>query len=170
MELVDIIPVFNLYEEFWKIYTKSDILPPQYISGDSVIERSIVAEGTEVYGEVYNSVVGVGVKIGKGAVVRDSILMSGVAIGDGTVVDKAIIADNVTVGSNVRLGCGSYAESKLNPKVYAFDLVTVGEDSSIPDDVSIGRNTAISGITEPADYPDGSLESGDYIIKAGGEK
>ena len=109
-------------------------------------------------------------KIGKGAVVRDSILMSGVVIGDGTVVDKAIIADNVTVGSNVRLGCGNYAESKLNPKVYAFDLVTVGEDSSIPDNVSIGRNTAISGITEAADYPDGSLESGDYIIKAGGEK
>ena len=170
MELVDIIPVFNLYEEFWKIYTKCDILPPQYISSDSVIERSIIAEGTEVYGEVYNSVIGVGVKIGKGAVIRDSILMSGVVIGDGTVVDKAIIADNVEVGANVHLGVGEFAPSKLNPKVYAFDLVTIGEESYIPDGVSVGRNTAISGVTEASDYPDGKLDSGDYIIKAGGEK
>ena len=28
MELIDIIPEFNLYEEFWKIYTKSDAVPP----------------------------------------------------------------------------------------------------------------------------------------------
>ena len=168
MELVDIIPVFNLYEEFWKIYTKSDILPPQYISADSVIERSIIAEGSEVYGEVYNSVIGVGVKIGKGAVIRDSILMSGVVIGDNCVLDKAIVADNVEVGANVRLGVGEFAPSKLNPKVYAFDLVTIGEDSYIPDGVSVGRNTAISGVTEKSDYPGGALESGGYIIKAGG--
>ena len=32
MELIDIIPEFNLYEEYWKIYTKSDIIPPQFIS------------------------------------------------------------------------------------------------------------------------------------------
>ena len=36
MELIDIIPEFNLYEEFWKIYTKSEILPPQYIAEDAV--------------------------------------------------------------------------------------------------------------------------------------
>ncbi len=34
MELIDIIPEFNLYEEFWKIYTNSEILPPQYISAE----------------------------------------------------------------------------------------------------------------------------------------
>ena len=68
MELIDIIPEFNLYEEYWKIYTKSDIIPPQYISPDSVIERSIIGEGSEIYGHVYNSVIGAGVVIGDGAV------------------------------------------------------------------------------------------------------
>ena len=38
----------------------------------------------------------------------------------------------------------------------------------IPDGVKVGRNTAVSGVTESADYHDGALESGDYIIKAGG--
>lgn len=32
MELIDLIPVFNLYEEFWKIYTKSDTILPQDIT------------------------------------------------------------------------------------------------------------------------------------------
>ena len=42
MELIDIIPVFNLYEEFWKIYTRTDAIPPQYICrSDAFIEKSI---------------------------------------------------------------------------------------------------------------------------------
>ena len=41
MELIDIIPEFNLYEEFWKIYTNNSIIPPQYISKEAVIDRSI---------------------------------------------------------------------------------------------------------------------------------
>ena len=74
MELIDIIPEFNLYEEYWKIYTRSDIIPPQYIAPEAVIERSIIGEGTEIYGEVHNSVIGAGVTIEAGAVVRDSIV------------------------------------------------------------------------------------------------
>ncbi len=168
MELIDIIPVFNLYEEYWKIYTKSDILPPQYISADSTIERSIIGEGTSVYGSVYNSVIGSGVTIGKGAVVSNSIIMQDVVIGEGSVIEKAIIADKTEVGTGVRMGVGEYAPSKLDPKVYNSDLVTVGEKSYIPDGVTIGKNTAISGVTEKDDYPDGNLASGEYVIKAGG--
>lgn len=168
MELIDIIPEFNLYEEYWRIYTKSDIIPPQYISADSTIEKSIISEGAEIYGEVKNSVIGAGVTIGKGAIVRDSIVMRDSVIGEGAVIDKAIIAEDVKVGARTQLGVGEYAPSKYDPKVYQFDLVTVGEHTVIPDDVKIGKNTAISGVTVPEDYQGGELESGDYIIKAGG--
>ena len=168
MELIDIVPEFNLYEEYWKIYTKSDKIPPQYVSEDAVIERSIIGEGSEIYGEVRNSVIGSGVIVGRGAVVRDSIIMHNCVIQDGAVVDKAIIAEDVSVGSGAHLGVGEYAPSQYDPKVYQFDLVTVGEHSVIPAGVQIGKNTAISGVTEPEDYKDGMLASGDYIIKAGG--
>lgn len=168
MELIDIIPEFNLYEEYWKIYTKSDIIPPQYISENSKIERSIIGEGTEIYGEVSNSVIGAGVTIGEGAIIKDSIIMKGSVIGAGAVVDKAIIAEDVTVGEGAVLGEGEMAPSKYDPKVYQFELVVVGERSTIPGKVRIGRNTAISGETTPDDYHGGVLESGDYIIKAGG--
>ena len=75
MELIDIIPEFNLYEEFWKIYTKGDIIPPQYIAGDAVTDQCLIGEGAEIYGEVHHSVIGPNVVIGRGTVVRDSIIM-----------------------------------------------------------------------------------------------
>ena len=168
MELIDIIPEFNLYEEYWKIYTKSDIIPPQYVAADAVIERSIIGEGTEIYGEVHNSVIGAGVTIKKGAVIRDSIIMRDSVIGENAKITKSIVAEDVSVGAGVELGAGEFAPSKYDPKVYQFDLVTIGEHSVIPEQVKIGKNTAISGVTVPEDYPDGSLASGESIIKAGG--
>lgn len=168
MELIDIIPEFNLYEEYWKIYTKSDRIPPQYISDDAKVGKCIIGEGTEIYGEVTNSVIGSGVIIEPGAVVRDSIIMQDSVIGAGALVEKAIVAEDVKVGKGARLGVGEYAASKYDPKVYQFDLVTVGEHSVIPEGVEIGKNTAISGVTTEGDYQDGRLESGGYIVKAGG--
>ncbi len=168
MELIDIIPEFNLYEEYWKIYTKTDRIPPQYVASEARMGRCIIGEGTEIYGEVANSVIGSGVVIEKGAVVRDSIIMQDSVIGAGAVVEKAIIAEDVKVGGNARIGVGEFAPSKYDPKVYQFDLVAIGEHSVIPEGVRIGKNAAISGVTEAADYPGGCLESGGYIVKAGG--
>ena len=136
MELIDIIPEFNLYEEFWKIYTKGDIIQPQYISEEAVLDRCLIGEGSEIYGEVHNSVIGSNVVIGKGTVVRDSIIMR-----------------------NIK-----------KPAVYAFGIATIGEGSVIPDNVKIGKNTAISGVTTQADYPDGILESGQVIATKDGDK
>ena len=170
MELIDIIPEFNLYEEYWKIYTKSDIIPPQYVAEEAVINRSIIGEGTEIWGEVHNSVIGAGVVIKSGAVVKDSIIMRECVIGENTTIRKAIIAENVTIGSDCQLGEGDFSPSRYDPKVYQSDLVTVGENSVIPNKVTIGKNTAIVGDTTAEDYTGGELASGDYIIKAGGMK
>ena len=167
MELIDIIPVFNLYEEFWKIYTRTDAIPPQYIASDAFIEKSIIGDGSEIYGKVYNSVIGSGVVIEEGAVVRDSIIMQDTVIGKNTSVEKAIIAEEVVIGDNVEIGVGEEAENVLKPKIYNSGLVTIGECTVIPDGVKIGKNTAVSGETKPEDYPNGELVGGGVIIKAG---
>ena len=147
MELIDIIPEFNLYEEFWRIYTKGDVIPPQYISEDAVVDKCIIGEGTEVYGEVHNSV-----------------------IGPNVVMDKAIVAEDVVVGNNVVIGCGEEAPNVLKPAVYSFGLAAIGENSVIPDNVKIGKNTAISGVTTKEDYPDGELAAGQVIAAKDGGK
>ena len=167
MELIDIIPEFNLYEEFWRIFTKTDIIPPQYISENAVINKSIIGDGAEIYGEVHNSVIGAGAIIGKGTVIRDTIIMKGTKIGDSCMINKSIIAENVEIDNNVELGIGDERSNKEKPSVYTTGLVTIGENTYIPPDVKIGKNTAVSGITTAEDYPDQLLESGETLIKAG---
>ena len=170
MELIDIVPEFNLYEEYWKIYTRSEILPPQYIADSTLVARSILGAGTEVYGEVYNSVIGCGVTIGKGSVVRDSIIMNNTVIKEGCELNKAIIAENVRIGSHVRLGVGDEAENETDPHIYNSGIVTIGEKSVLPDGVTVGKNSCIFGVTTLDDFQDKSLASGKTLIKAGDEK
>ncbi|WP_308681593.1 glucose-1-phosphate adenylyltransferase [Stomatobaculum longum] len=170
MELVDIVPEFNLYEEYWRIFTKSDFIPPQYLGEHAKIEASLIGEGCEIYGEVHHSVIGAGVVIEEGTVVRDSIIMRESVIGAGAKVTKSILAEQVVVGKNSELGVGEYRESSYDRRVYNSDLVTVGENTVIPSGVKIGKNTAVWGETVAADYPNGMLESGGAIIKAGGLK
>ena len=167
MELIDIIPEFNLYEEFWKIYTKSDAVPPLYVSSTGYIEKSIVSGNSIVEGTVINSVIGAGVMIGEGTEVRDSIIMKNTVIGKGCRVSRAIIAEEVTVGDGCVIGEGEDIPNRLNPKVYSYGLATIGEKTVIPPNVHIGLNTAVSGATKSDDYPDGVLASGETLIKAG---
>ncbi len=167
MELIDIIPEFNLYEEFWKIYTKNDILPPQYISEEAVLDRCLIGDGTEIYGEVHNSIIGCGVVIEEGAVVRDSIVMQNAVIHAGAVIDKAIIAEQAEIGEHAQLGVGGEVSNKVKPAIYSFGLTVIGEKAVVPPNVKIGKNTAVTGVTVPEDYPDGLLAGGEILDKAG---
>ena len=167
MELIDIVPDFNLYEEYWKIYTKSVSLPPQYFGGNSHVERSIIGEGSEIYGQVYNSVIGCDVIVGEGTVVRDSILLNNTVIGGGSSLQKVITAEDVTIGNNVHLGVGDEAPNETDPSIYREGLVVLGEGTSIPDNVNVGKNVMINGAAEPSDFPGGTLQSGRTLVKGG---
>ena len=169
MELIDIVPVFNLYEDYWKIYTKSDKLPPQYMSADSVVERCLIGEGSVICGKVYNSIIGCGVTIEEGTVVRDSIIMNDTTIGKNCEINKGIIAENVVIGDDVKLGVGEEIDNDTAPHIYNHGLVTIGEKTVVPNGVSVGKNSVVSGNTTAADYPDMYLGSGKTLIKAGDE-
>ncbi len=104
MDLLGDNPILSLSEESWRIYSRHNAQPPQYISGDAVVENSSVTAGCEIYGTVKNSVLGAGVYVGRGAVVEDSVLMNGASIGDGSVVRYSILDENVTVGANCTVG------------------------------------------------------------------
>ncbi len=169
MELIDIVPEFNLYEEYWKIYTKSEILPPQYIADGSVVERSIIGEGSDIYGQVYNSVIGCGVTIGRDTIVRDSIIMNNTRIGEGCELYKVIAAENVKIENHVKMGFGEEVPNETDPHIYSDGIVTVGETSVIPEGVTVGKNTCIFGATSREDYTDNYLAGGKILIKAGDE-
>lgn len=165
MDLIATLPEFNLYEDFWRIYTNSDHQPPVYTGKKAVLKRSIAAEGAEIYGSVTSSVLGNGVVIGEGAVVTDSILMSGTVVEPGAVVERCILDEGVTIGENARLGQGENLPNQENPNIYYTGITVVGEQSRIPAGVSIGKNCVVLGDTRLEDYPEGCLPSGDTLRK-----
>ncbi len=167
MELIDMAPMFDLYENFWKIYTKSDMIPPQFISKDAVIEHCIIGEGSEILGEVHNSVLGADVIIEEGAKVYDSIIMKSTIIGKDTIVNKAIIAEDCHIGDRCEIGIGEEHTNTKYPNIYMDGLVTIGENTVIPNNIKIGKNTAISGGTIVEDYDNCFLKSGECLIKVG---
>lgn len=167
MELIDLIPEFNLYEEFWKIYTNTAIITPQYISNKAFIERTIIGEGSEIHGRVTNSVIGSGVYIGEDVVVNNSIIMNGTVIKNGAKLEKAIVAENGVIEEYVELGVGNEAPNKTNPDIYNNGLVTVAENSVVPCNMRVGKNVCIIGKTTPEDYQNSYLASGETLIKVG---
>jgi len=166
MDLIQTVPDFNLYENFDKTYTDSDHQPPLFTGANSEVKASIVSEGCEVLGKVYNSILGADVIVEEGAIVRNSILMKGCYIGKNAVLDRCIIDASCRVGENTQLGAdvGETVPNVHRPKIYDTGITVVGEHSEIPGNVQIGKNCVIFGKTTPENYPNGKLESGQSIV------
>jgi len=163
MELIKAVPEFNLYEDFAKIYTSSDHQPPQFTGADADVKTSLLSEGCEVYGSVYNSTLGPDVIVEHGAVVRDSIIMANCIIGENAVIDRCIIDEGCIIGPNTKIGMGENVPNKRKPNIYDTGITVIGENSTIPGDVVIGKNCVICGVTDLSHYENMRLESGDTI-------
>lgn len=164
MQLVDLVPEFNLYEAYWKIYTKSEIQPPQFIASGASMEKCILGEGTEVYGHINHSVIGSNVVIEKNAVVRDSIIMSGSVIKEGAEIVRSIVAENAVIGEGTKIGFGEDIISDKYPKIYDSGLSVVGQETVVPANVVIGKNCALIGELSRSMFENGQLPSGKSLI------
>ena len=87
-----------------EIYTEDIPTFPQYISEDADVKNAYITQGCVVEGEVKNSVLFTGAKVGAGAKVYDSVLMPGAVVEEGAVVNRALVADNVKIGSQASVG------------------------------------------------------------------
>lgn len=163
MDLIKTLPDFNLYEDFHKIYTDSDHQPPMYSGENSEIRGSIVSEGCEILGKVYNSVIGINVIVEEGAVVKDSIIMADCYIGGGAYIEHAIIDNTSTISDGVVIGTGENIPNEGAPHIYNTGITVIGENSVVPANVVVGKNCVITGTTYPGDYPSNELLSGQTL-------
>lgn len=167
MELIKTLPEFNLYEDFWKIYTKSDYQPPQYTGDNASIKTSIVSEGAQIYGSIEHCVISKNVTIEEGAVVKDSIIMEGCVIGKNAVLDRVIVDQNTVIGDNVKMGLWDNIPNEQKPKIYNTGITVIGSDTVVPDNIEIGKNCVVYGKTTAGDYSESKLPSGQSVIIEG---
>ena len=104
MDLLSPNSELDLNDPTWKIYTEDATSLPQYICDTAVINTAFITQGCVVEGEITNSVLFTGVKVGPGAKIIDSVLMPGVVVEAGAVVQRALVADGVVIGTNARVG------------------------------------------------------------------
>ena len=135
MDLLGETPVLSLADESWRIYSRHGASAPHFVGENAIIINSSITAGCEILGEVRNSVLGPGVRVGKGAVVADSVIMADVTIEDGACVHYAILDENVTIGKNATVG-----ESRET----ASDVAVVGADVVISDGSAVPAGAMIS--------------------------
>ncbi|HSQ34030.1 MAG TPA: sugar phosphate nucleotidyltransferase, partial [Peptostreptococcaceae bacterium] len=107
MDLINTKNNFNLYDSNWKIYTEHLAMPPQYIGKNSKVDKSILTDGAVILGDIENSVISYGVRIGEGSIIKDSVIMPNVKIGKNVIVNKAMIGEGAVIKDNCNIDSGN---------------------------------------------------------------
>lgn len=104
MDLLGSNPQLDLNDGAWRIYSRSNAYPPHYVGESAVIKNSQVTEGCEIYGTVINSVIGGGVTVARGAIVKDSVLFDNITVCENASVYYSMVDSGTTVGRDSVVG------------------------------------------------------------------
>ena len=105
MDLVNVHPVFNLYNRQWPIMGNLPPLPPAKFVLSGNAHESMVGAGSVVAGaHVRDSVLSFDVHVGEGTFVERSVIMPGTRIGRGCVIRNAVIDKYCTVPDGAQVG------------------------------------------------------------------
>lgn len=166
MALLDEHPALDLYDTEWIIHTRSKERPPVKCIPPGEIIRSIISNGCVIHGTVINSVLSPGVKVEKGAIVRDSVIMNDVVIRAGAQINSCILDKEIEVGVGACLGVGDdNTPNKLEPANIHTGITIVGKRARVPAGAVIGRNCRIDPATTSDDYISNEVASGETVSK-----
>ncbi len=141
MDLLGEKPNFNIHDKNWRIFSRNYAEPPHFVGEDAKVVNSMITEGCEIEGTVENSVLSNGVKVEKGAIVKDAVIMSGAVIKANAKVIYSIIDSNTVISSGAVVG-----EDKSTAKGIAI----VGSDLTLAENLVVEAGAMVN-----SDYGDG---------------
>jgi glucose-1-phosphate adenylyltransferase len=156
--LTDEIPKFNLFDNSSKIYTRARVLPPSKLTGESIFDKSVVAEGCIINScKIVHSVIGIRSRVGKNSTVMNSYLMGNdfyqnldeisynvenniinIGIGENCYINNTIVDKNCRIGNNVKLNGGKHLKDK-NTELYTIKdgIIVVKKGVTIPNSFEV---------------------------------
>jgi glucose-1-phosphate adenylyltransferase len=158
MDLLQDTPPLDLIDREWIIHTRSEERPPVNIRTGATVNHSLITDGCIIEGTVEYSILSPGVRVARGAVVKQSIVMPDTVIEAGAVVDKCIIDKNVVIGRFAHVGYGA-DYTPIKEMDMKTGITVVGKGTIIPPEIKIGRNVVVgSDLTD--DVFSGDIKSG----------
>lgn len=142
MDLLGVVPNFELSDRERVIHSRSPLAPPAYIEGEII--NSLIATGSEIEGKIVNSVVGTNCIIEKGAEVVDSVLMGNTVVKAGAKINYSIIDEEVTIGEKAVIGAPIAEGLKVGGKTAGIAVlgrgVCVGKNGKVPAGEIVDKN------------------------------
>jgi len=157
LELTDVVPKFNLFEDKKPVYTRQRSLAPTKIMG-TTIKGCIVADGSVLLGKrLEKAVIGIRSRIGKGTVIKKAIIMGNdfyqswkeivlekdqnipLGIGENCYLENVIVDKNVRIGNNVTIKGGTSLANMDHPDYAIVDgIIVLKKNAHIGHNVKIG--------------------------------
>ena len=137
MDLIQIDPILNLYDQDWPIHTHQPPYPPPkfvHTEGDrrGAAYNSIVCQGAIISGgQVYRSIVSPGVRINSFALIEDAILFDGVDVGRNARIRRAIIDKDVRIPMGFEIGWNRDADLARGFTVTEDGIIVVAKGEEL---------------------------------------
>jgi glucose-1-phosphate adenylyltransferase len=158
-------PGLDLNDQSWVIHTRSEERPPARCLPAGEVHNCLLSNGCVVNGTVINSVHTPGVRVERGAVVRDSVVMNDTTIRAGARIDRCVLDKEIVVGSEAQLGVGDENTANARePGNLNTGITVVGKRALIPAGAIVGRNCRIDSNVTPDDFDGTSLASGGTVV------
>lgn len=159
-------PALDLYDPNWVIYTRSKEQPPVKCKPPSQIDNSLLSNGCVISGTVINSVLSPGVRVERGAVVRNSVIMNDTTIKAGVLIDRCVLDKEIEIGAAAQVGVGDdNPPNQLEPTNLNTGITIVGKRARVPAGATIGRNCRIDPGIIPDDFERMEIPSGGVVSR-----
>jgi glucose-1-phosphate adenylyltransferase len=159
-------PALDLYDPNWVIHTRSEERPPVKCKPPGKIDNSLLSNGCVIHGTVINSVLSPGVRVERGAVVRDSVIMNDTTIKAGALVNCCVLDKEIEIGADAQVGVGDdNTPNELEPANLDTGITIAGKRARIPAGATIGRNCRIDSNVTPDDFERMEIPCGGTITK-----
>lgn len=126
----------------WPILTATPMRTSAFVAPKAEVSNSMVAPGCRVEGRVLGSVLGQGVLVEKGAVVKDSIIMSDTVIRAGAEVASTIVADRAVIGAGAHVG--EFIPGDRAERTRSHEVTLIGSEARIDGGAAVDAGTRVS--------------------------
>ncbi|MEP7199458.1 MAG: sugar phosphate nucleotidyltransferase [Chloroflexota bacterium] len=158
-------PALDLHDPDWVIHTRSEERASVWLGAEARVEGALLCDGARVDGTISRSVIGPGVQVLKGAVVRDSIVMNDTIIGAGAVLDRVIVDKQVVIGADAHIGDGDdNTPNRRAPQHLNAGITLIGKRARLPAGLRVGRNVEIGVNLDEGAFATTAVPSGATIV------